>query len=87
MLGNAENLRKLYVVNIDPEEWDTRDLLYRMPEHWRAVTVQPQPMPMAPGLAYEPVHALPLWQQACGCSKSLQQIHAHEPLGLACGFA
>lgn len=38
ILGNADNLRKLYMVNIDPEDWDTSDLLYRMPEHWQAVT-------------------------------------------------
>ena len=40
ILGNADNLRKLYMVNIDPEDWDTSDLLYRMPEHWQAVTVR-----------------------------------------------
>lgn len=38
VLSNSENLRKLYMVNIDPEDWDTSDLVYRSPEHWQAVT-------------------------------------------------
>ena len=39
ILNNSDNLRKLYMVNIDPENWDDGDLLYRTPEHWQAVTV------------------------------------------------
>ena len=41
VLSNADSLRKLYMVNINPEAWDDSDLLYRTPEHWQAVTVSP----------------------------------------------
>ena len=39
VLGNADNLRKLYMVNMNPEAWDENELLYRSPQHWQAVTV------------------------------------------------
>ena len=42
VLSNSSNLRKLYLVNIDPETWDTTDMVYRQPEHWQAVTVRSQ---------------------------------------------
>ena len=41
VLSNPSNLRKLYLVNIDPETWETTDMVYRQPEHWQAVTVRP----------------------------------------------
>ncbi len=39
VLSNADNLRKLYMVNMNPEAWDENELLYRSPQHWQAVTV------------------------------------------------
>lgn len=38
VLSNADNLRKLYMVNLNPEAWDENELLYRSPQHWQAVT-------------------------------------------------
>ncbi|KAL0036049.1 hypothetical protein WJX77_012607 [Trebouxia sp. C0004] len=38
VLSNADNLRKLYMVNMNPEAWDENELLYRSPQHWQAVT-------------------------------------------------
>ncbi len=40
VLSNADNLRKLYMVNMNPEAWDENELLYRSPQHWQAVTVR-----------------------------------------------
>jgi hypothetical protein len=39
VLNNADNLRKLYMVNMNPEAWDENEMLYRSPQHWQAVTV------------------------------------------------
>ncbi|DBB09422.1 TPA: hypothetical protein ACH3X3_007991 [Trebouxia sp. C0006] len=38
VLNNADNLRKLYMVNMNPEAWDENEMLYRSPQHWQAVT-------------------------------------------------
>ena len=44
VLSNADNLRKLYMVNLNPEAWDENELLYRSPQHWQAVTVSTHSM-------------------------------------------
>ncbi|KAL3148944.1 hypothetical protein ABBQ32_001804 [Trebouxia sp. C0010 RCD-2024] len=38
VLSDSNNLRNLYMVNLDPEMWDATDMMHCQPEHWQAVT-------------------------------------------------
>ena len=52
------------MVNIDPEDWDTSDLVYRSPEHWQAVTVSTH----APCGGCQSTHAILLHHKhGCTC--------------------